>query len=120
MNVRYDQPVQLRVDRRSNEDYKPSKKKVFDGDGRRLGAPVPEIEPTVPGAFPVASGSAALASSSSNPTREPASMQTKFEVDQSQPTTSIQIRLADGTRLGYSRNSVTSCTDFRVEGLLVG
>lgn len=42
-----------------------------------------------------ASTSAQVSAASS---QQPLSVQTKFEVDQSQPTTSIQLRLADGTR----------------------
>lgn len=94
------QPVELRIARRTDEDYQPPPKhplRAFEGSGHRLGAPVPDFAPEIPGAFPVASGSSHTAST---PTREPESMQTKFEVDQSKPTTSIQLRLADGTRFG--------------------
>lgn len=98
----FGQPVELRIARRTDEDYQPPPKhplRAFEGSGHRLGAPVPDFTPEIPGAFPVASGSS-HAASTSTPTREPESMQTKFEVDQSKPTTSIQLRLADGTRFG--------------------
>lgn len=99
--MRYGQPVELQVSRRVDEEYKPPPSRplqAFGGAGNRLGAPTPVIA----GA---ASGSAEPAASGSGQTRappaavdDPQSVQTKFEVDQSQPTTSIQLRLADGTR----------------------
>lgn len=51
---------------------------------------------SLPGSFPTA-----VANSNDEPPasrRSAAEVQTQFEVDQSQPTTSVQIRLADGTR----------------------
>ena len=60
---------------------------------------VPSVQSTsgMPGSFPSATNSAGASppSQGSKP-----SFSTKFEVDQSQPTTSLQIRLADGTRSG--------------------
>ncbi len=98
LNVLPGQPVELRVAKRTTEDYVPPQKKAFSGAGHRLGAPVPTFTSagsqasTMPGSFP--------GSSSSN-TREPEereSLNTRFEVDQTKPMTSIQLRLADGTR----------------------
>lgn len=93
LNVQVGQPVELRVARRINEDYVPpaaGPTRAFSGTGNRLGAPVPPISGTehpMPGRF----------DERPNPS-EPQRMATRFEVDQSQPTTSIQLRLADGTR----------------------
>lgn len=93
--------------KRLSEDYVASpgvrQAKVFSGQGHRLGSPVPEL---LSGAGTSASGSAmpggfppAAAGGSSLPTQRTAdSISTLFEVDQSKPTTSVQIRLADGTR----------------------
>jgi UBX domain-containing protein 1 len=107
LNVQTNQPVELRVARRLHEDYIPpsgsSSSAAFSGSGHRLGAPTPEI---------AGSGSVSAASSSSMPGSFPTSnntgnsggaesrtsLTTRFEVDQSLPTTSVQIRLADGTR----------------------
>lgn len=92
LNVQVGQPVELRVARRINEDYVPpaaGSTRTFSGAGNRLGAPVPPISGTeypIPGTFDEGAGP-------SEPRRA-----TRFEVDQSQPTTSIQLRLADGTR----------------------
>lgn len=84
LNVRHGQPVEVRVVKRQEEDYTPPPKappKPFEGTGNRLGSPAAYVAPTpAPGAFPSAATTAA-------PT-----------VDESQPTTNIQIRLADGSR----------------------
>ena len=50
------------------------------------------------GASPSTAPPAASTSASTSQADEAESLKTKFEVDQSQPTTSIQLRLADGTR----------------------
>lgn len=55
-----------------------------------------EASTSMPGTF-LDSSSASASSSGSG---ERPNITTKFEVDQSQPTTSVQIRLADGTRSG--------------------
>lgn len=90
--------VDLIVKRRVGEDYVPPKGgKAFSGSGHRLGAPVPNLVPgssSMPGSFQ--SDAAPAPSSSDGSERE--ALATKFEVDQTQPTTSVQIRLADGTR----------------------
>ena len=108
LNVSPGQPVELRVVKRLDEDYVASPKarqaKVFSGQGHRLGSPIPgDITPGasasssgsgMPGGFPTGT-----AGGSSLPTqRAVESISTRFEVDQSKPTTSVQIRLADGTR----------------------
>ena len=93
LNVQNGQPVELRVARRTTEDYAPpavGPTQVFSGTGNRLGAPVPPVTGTdqpMPGRFNERAG-----------TSEPERLTTRFEVDQSQPTTSIQLRLVDGTR----------------------
>ncbi|KAK1229739.1 protein phosphatase regulator [Marasmius sp. AFHP31] len=99
LNVRPGEPVELRVQKRTNEDYVPPKRGAFHGSGNRLGAPVPEVagsasSSAMPGSFPSASSSSSEPPAST--TRS--SISTVFEVDQSKPTTSVQVRLADGTR----------------------
>ncbi|CAE6430706.1 unnamed protein product [Rhizoctonia solani] len=98
LNVRVGQPVELRVAQRTQEEYRPPPPKpatAFSGSGNRLGAP------TVPGE---ASGSGSTTMPGTFANTEPESIQTRFEVDNSLPTTSIQIRLADGTRLTCRMN----------------
>lgn len=99
LNVQVGQPVELRVSRRLNEDYVPSPKRfnVFEGQGNRLGSVLPGgAAPSAssqqpPGAFP-SGGNASGAG------QDRSSLTTRFEVDMNAPTTSVQIRLADGTR----------------------
>lgn len=81
LNVGLGQPVEVIVSKRTNEDYVPESR-PFGGAGTRLGSPVPAVT-NVPGSFPEV---------------ERAGVTTLFEVDQTLPTTTVQIRLADGTR----------------------
>lgn len=117
LNVRVGQPVELRVARRTNEDYVPSPKRplaAFEGGGQRLGSPVPTIAGNagtssarrIPGAFPESSPA-------SENTRLPAQPRAHFEVDFNEPTTSVQIRLADGTRLVARMNLSHTVGDIR-------
>lgn len=109
LNVRDGQNVDVRVAKRVNEDYvpPPSSVKAFTGSGHRLGAPVPGVSgasgsgsTTMPGSFST-SGIVRAPGSIAAPAQERASINTRFEVDQTQPTTSVQIRLADGTRFVF-------------------
>jgi UBX domain-containing protein 1 len=86
MDVPPGQPVDLRIRKRLSESYIPSKrsKSAFSGVGMRLGAPV----------TPVVSSSG----SNTSGITAPAQSNARFEVDQTMPMTSVQIRLADGTR----------------------
>jgi UBX domain-containing protein 1 len=109
LNVQVGQPVELRVTKRVNEDYVEQSRPLqsFSGQGNRLGSTVPiatSASQSIPGSFP---------SSSSEPASEPTSITTRFEVDQSLPTTSVQIRLADGTRLVCRMNLTHTVGDIR-------
>ena len=107
--VAYNQPMQLIVSQKTSEEYRPQPKKAaraFEGSGNRLGSPAPEISgsgsssPTMPGGMTrpqsILQGSATLASASQTAAAPVAD--TRFEVDESKPTTSVQMRLGDGTR----------------------
>ncbi|ODQ51649.1 SEP-domain-containing protein [Saitoella complicata NRRL Y-17804] len=87
LNVEFDQPVEVTVQRKMDESYQPPKKKFkpFEGSGNRLGSPAPVVAPTP-------------ARSTQAPSRgsTPAS---NFQIDTSAPHGTVQIRLADGTRL---------------------
>ncbi|KAG6908230.1 hypothetical protein DXG01_005623 [Tephrocybe rancida] len=100
LKLRPGQPVDLRIAQRTNEAYVPPRQgpaRAFAGSGNRLGAPVPEFSgagsssQSMPGQFPTSQPAQPAAAA------ERESMTTRFEVDQSLPTTSVQIRLADGT-----------------------
>jgi len=110
LNVLPGQPVELRVTKRTEEDYVPPQgpKKVFSGSGNRLGAPVPADTPAapMPGSFP-------SSISQPGPSQDREGLSTKFEVDQTKPTTSVQIRLADGTRMVCRMNLTHTVRDIR-------
>ena len=120
LGVEVGQAVELRVNRRTDTDYAPPRYKAFAGAGHRLGSPVPgepvasSSSSVMPGSFPT-SGTILTASTPAGPsaTRERESLTTRFEVDQSQPTTSVQIRLADGTRLVCRMNLTHTVGDIR-------
>jgi len=118
------QPVELRVSRRTEEDYVAMPRRGFAGAGSRLGGVV--LEPAtaqqqvgMPGAFPAsgrlsaATAPAPAAAASSRTTRDPESVATRFSVDQSKPTTSVQVRLADGTRIVARMNLDHTVRDLR-------
>ncbi|KAF7350626.1 SEP-domain-containing protein [Mycena sanguinolenta] len=100
LNVRLGQRVDVQVTKRTEDNYVPPPPKPFSGSGNRLGAPVPAatVAPSSSSAAPAASASG------SSP---------RFEVDQSQPTTSVQIRLADGTRIVCRMNLTHTVLDLR-------
>ena len=94
MNVDPGQPTDVHVFRKMDEEYKPPPKKVipFGGAGHRLGAPTPgEIMSS-------STSSYAQAAQAAEPVTQTVATRT-VEVDTAAPTTSIQIRLGDGTRL---------------------
>ncbi|KAG2155278.1 uncharacterized protein EDB93DRAFT_1129869 [Suillus bovinus] len=113
MDVTPGQRVNLNVATRLSEDYVPPKKGNFSGPGQRLGAPTPAVTSgaaaLMPGSFPSGTSSAAGPSVSV----ERHSINTRFEVDQTQPTTSVQIRLADGTRMPCRMNLTHTVGDLR-------
>ena len=109
--------MELRVAKRITEDYVPPKGlKAFAGSGHRLGAVVPdfnmETSSTMPGTFPVAPATLTRPTVQSS-TIDRDHTSTRFEVDQSLPTTSVQIRLADGTRMVCRMNLTHTVLDIR-------
>lgn len=86
-------------DHREEEYVKPkSRLAAFSGKGQMLGSPTPNIvqQPSSEAVPPT--------SAPQNPT---------FQVDESQPLTTIQIRLADGTRLVSKFNHTSTVGDIR-------
>ncbi|KAF8556681.1 SEP-domain-containing protein [Imleria badia] len=104
LDVRPGQPVEVVVSKRTTEDYVPERR-PFGGSGARLGSPVPDVT-SMPGSFPAAT-------SAPTSRAERASVTTLFEVDQTQPTTTVQIRLADGTRMPCRMNLTHTVGDIR-------
>jgi len=117
LNVKFGQKVEVKVDHKLEENYVPPPKKPikpFEGQGQRLGSiisPSTSSSPTsqtMPGAFPTTTTSSS--SSSISPTTTSGSALT---IDPSQPTTSLQIRLVDGTRLVAKFNHHHTIGDVR-------
>ncbi|KAI9658569.1 MAG: hypothetical protein M1821_002129 [Bathelium mastoideum] len=98
LNVERGQEVDLSLDPRKDEDYRPPKKvyKPFSGSGQRLGSPVPGL------ALSSASSAVPPASSTQGP---------DVTVDESAPTLRLQIRLADGTNLRTRFNTTHTVND---------
>ncbi|KAJ3718097.1 ubiquitin-related domain-containing protein [Lentinula guzmanii] len=114
LNINPGDPVELRVAKRTNEDFVPPKPDVFSGSGHRLGAPVPEFAGASSSGGLVLPGSFTDTPSVPSPTMaEPTSVNAKFEVDQSKPMTSVQIRLTDGTRMVCRMNLTHTVLDLR-------
>ncbi|KAJ3160698.1 hypothetical protein HDU86_000457 [Geranomyces michiganensis] len=111
LNVAYDQPVEVKVSRNLDQDYVPPARKpaaTFSGSGRRLGGIEAEqgsssSSATIPGAFPSQPAAATT----------PAAAPAPINVDESQPSTSIQVRLADGSRLVVKVNHTHTVGDVR-------
>lgn len=103
MNVQHDQAVDVKLEQHDTP-YKPLPRKYrpFGGEGQRLGSPVPgapAAAPTVAGVSAATGGSAA-APSSAIP-----------DIDASQPTVTIRLQLADGTRLPARFNTTNTIGD---------
>ncbi|KAI9173337.1 protein phosphatase regulator [Blastocladiella emersonii ATCC 22665] len=113
LNVAHGQPVDLRVAHRIEEAYVPPPPKPFSGAGNRLGSIVPG-DPIAPAPVaPAAAAASSAASSSSTGPAQPAPSSFKLDVDPTKPITSIQLRLADGTRLVSKFNATHTLADLR-------
>lgn len=109
LNVKYGQPVDLKVEQRFQEDYKPPPMKPFSGSGHRLGSVVPN-DPSIvtPGAFPTSPTTASASTAAATPASS-----FSLNLDESQPITTIQIRLGDGTRMVSKFNHTHTVGDIR-------
>lgn len=95
MGVSPDQPVDVQLNKHDEDYTAPAKKYTpFGGTGNRLGSPVPGASSTSTTAAPRASSPSTSASASTS-----TSASTSIPLDTTQPTLSLRIQLADGTRL---------------------
>ncbi|KAJ1341212.1 hypothetical protein BSLG_004217 [Batrachochytrium salamandrivorans] len=124
LNVAYGQPVEVKVAHRMQQDYQaPPKQPLasFSGAGNRLGCVVPGdsvassssggtlAQLPIPGAYPTSFTSALPVIT---PVLTPVSFVGPIvTVDPSQPSTSIQIRLGDGTRMVSKFNHTHTIQD---------
>ncbi|KAI8127121.1 hypothetical protein FF38_13175 [Lucilia cuprina] len=95
--------VNVDVEDHRHEDYKkkPTTVKTFKGSGHALGSPTPNITENTTD-LPSAASASADAPTDTKACDEAAKK--KLKVDTSAPTTTLQIRLADGTRLASQFN----------------
>ncbi|KAI9768408.1 MAG: hypothetical protein M1835_006875 [Candelina submexicana] len=106
MNVRQDQPVDVTVNPHQENFVQPKKKYTpFGGGGQRLGSPTPGAEGISSQPF-VTTGVASFTTPSST-SAAPATV----DVNDSQPTVSLQVRLGDGTRLVSRFNTTHTIGD---------
>ncbi|GAA5947761.1 hypothetical protein JCM3775_002947 [Rhodotorula graminis] len=113
LKVKHDQQVELRIAERRGEKYvrqPPPPQGPFAGSGNRLGSEAPAFATTSSssGAMP---GSLPTATATSAPSVTPSEV--KFEVDRSQPTTQLQIRLRNGDRMVATFNQSHTVGDIR-------
>ncbi|KAI9825746.1 MAG: hypothetical protein M1826_006930 [Phylliscum demangeonii] len=106
MGVEQDQPVDVHVQKHA-EDYAPLKRayKPFSGGGQRLGSPTPGVSVSISssGAGSPAPARAAPAAAAA-PVARDGPVPSTVDVDDTQPTVSLQIRLGDGARLASRFN----------------
>lgn len=108
LGVRLNQRVTMRVQKRLTENFIPPPKppsKPFGGTGNRLGSPLPaSLAPSAP---------APAQTSNIADAQTPAQPSMIFEVDNSMPVTSVQIRLSDGSRMVTRFNHTHTIGDIR-------
>ncbi|XP_038606488.1 NSFL1 cofactor p47 [Tachyglossus aculeatus] len=119
--------VNLDMEDHRDEDFvKPKGSfRAFTGQGQKLGSTAPQVlgaepagwgasEPPAPSAAPAAAAAAAASSSSSSSAPAPAPAAPSPALDESQPTTNVQVRLADGRRLVHRFNHSHRVRDVRL------
>lgn len=104
MNVQRNQQVDVQVVQHS-EKYSASKKyQPFGGDGHRLGNPTP-------GPGPISEVAERPTTTNTGPNASQESSTPAMQINASEPTISLQIRLGDGTRLVSRFNTVHTIGD---------
>lgn len=99
MNVQAGQEVDVELKQHEEKYVKPKPKyKPFSGAGQRLGSPTPGVQSQSTTPTPAQQSDSGLGS------RQPH----KVEVDESQPTITLQVRLGDGTRLTSRFNTTAT------------
>lgn len=95
----------MKLEQHSEKYVQPKKKYVpFGGGGQRLGSPTPGVSSMTAEPAPAPAPATAPASAATTP--PPA-----VDVNESQPTLSLQIRLGDGTRLPARFNTTHTIGD---------
>ena len=104
LNVEHGQEVDLQLDNQKESKYVQPKKKYvpFAGSGQRLGSPTPGVSTPPPAPAQSAAPSSSVGASAALPS---------VDVNSSQPTITLQIRLGDGTRLQSRFNTTHTIGD---------
>jgi UBX domain-containing protein 1 len=104
MGVRHDQPVDVQLIKH-DENYKPQPKvyKPFSGSGQRLGSPTPGGSGLSSAPAPAAAAPPAVSS--------PTPAAPEVSLDSTQPTLSLRVQLANGTRLPARFNTTHTVGD---------
>lgn len=85
--------IDVRLDNKALEEYKPERKlQAFSGEGHRLGAPAPETVDQAP------------SESNREGQQEASAASSGLTLDESQPLTTIQVRLVDNSRIVIRAN----------------
>ncbi|KAI3645181.1 hypothetical protein MP228_011345 [Amoeboaphelidium protococcarum] len=102
-NVQPGQRAVVKVEEKRDQMYVPPKRsvKAFSGTGNRLGSVVPQ------------DSSQQSSSQQKAPTQQSSSSSFTLKIDDAKPVTSIQIRLADGTRMVARFNLTHTVADVR-------
>ena len=107
LNVTHDQEVDVNLEQHKENYVAPKKKfKPFEGGGQRLGSPGPTV--TESSTEPAPSAQVQVPANTSPST---ASGQPSVDVNEGEPTISLQIRLGDGTRLVSRFNTTHTIGD---------
>ena len=102
MNVQKGEEVDVKLVQHEEKYVKPKKKYVpFSGGGQRLGSPVPGVSDTTAPSISSSSPANTAAAQGQQQQQQRGGM----DVDESQPTISLQVRLGDGTRLSSQFNT---------------
>lgn len=115
MNVAQGQAVDVKLETHRGENYvRPKKKwKAFEGGGQRLGSPTPG-DPTSAASASGSTSTVPITNSSATPaasTNTASNAAAQPSTDSAQPTLTLQIRLADGTRLPTRFNTTATIGD---------
>lgn len=105
LNVQAGQEVDVKLEQHSEKYVQPKKKYVpFGGGGQRLGSPTPGVSSRTTEPAPAPAPAAATANAATTPAAA-------VDVNESQPTLLLQIRLGDGTRLPARFNTTHTIGD---------
>lgn len=110
-------PVHVDLEDHRKEEYRAPKRNVsmFSGEGNKLGNPTPTVtgsQPSSTATSPTAAAAAAPPSTDENAVNEKKATEA-LKLDEGQPITMIQIRLADGSRVAGRFNHTHTVEDIR-------